>query len=546
MRKRSEKSWEKLSCVDIVISLYLCFVLGIFPLLYKYQYAGMGDFKYSVFEKSTIVFLLIIFMALIPVFIRNTRAFVLHTKKEGSQKWKADHFFNTSLPDKGVFLYFLCTSISFLFSAFRKDVWVGAEGWNMGYRIQIMFVLLYFLISRRWKWKENILWILLMSSFIVFLAAVLHRFDVDFLNIYGDLELKYKVQFLSTMGQSSWYSSFLCTVFPVGLCLFFYSENTIKRFLSGCYSVIAMCSLVTQNTDSAFLSLFAVLLLLFYLSFDGEKERDRFLEVLILVSGSFTFIGIWQRIWADRMIPLDTMSIVMSQSPLAPCLLLATTVICFLFKKRRGYTKWENDNKSRSLLSRKGFCVVSVITAAGILGMILFIVLNSNGFLYTHFGYQNVNNYLLFTDLWGNGRGFAWKYTFAIWKEMSFLQKWIGVGPDGYSFFAQSVPSLLEQMVNFWGNLVLTNSHNEYLTKLVNIGVLGMASYLFMLIGSVIFFIKHRKEDERIVAFALCTAAYAVHNIFCYEQICCTPFFYILLGMGSSLQRRTLKKGSNL
>ncbi len=537
MGKRRKKSVEKISYADMPLSLYLCLALGIFPLLYKHQYAGMGDFKYSVFVKGTIFFLAIVLLLLIPVYIQGIKTMVPQIKREGFSKWKSHSGFETSLLDKGVFLYFLCTTISFLFSAFRKDVWIGAEGWEMGYQIQILFVLLYFLISRRWKWKESILWILLAASSVVFLGAVLHRFDVDFLNIYGNLELKYKVQFLSTMGQSSWYSSFLCTVFPVGLYLFFSQENGTKRILSGCYSVVAMCSLVTQNTDSAFLALFVVLLLLFYLSFDGKMERDRFLEVLLLVFGSFTFMGICQRIWADRMIPLDTMSIVMSQSPLAPCLLVAAAGIYFFCRKGKRVPK-RDSHKVQSLPSRKGFWFVIFTMAAGILGMILFIVLNSNGFLYTHFGYQNVNNYLLFTDLWGNGRGFAWKYTFDMWKEMSLLQKCFGVGPDGYSFFAKSIPALLEKMVGFWGNLVLTNAHNEYLTKLVDIGIFGLVSYLWMLISAVFLFIKDRKENKLLPAFALCVAAYAVHNLFCYEQICCTPFFYILMGMGANLHRK--------
>lgn len=541
MGKRRKKSREKFSYVDMVISLYLCLALGIFPLLYKRQYAGMGDFKYSVFVKGTILFLAIAFVMLIPAFIQGIKTMGPQIKREGFSKWKSRSGFETSILDKGVFLYFLCTTLSFLFSAFRKDVWMGAEGWEMGYRIQILFVLLYFLVSHVWKWKEGVLWIFLASSFVVFLGAVLHRFDVDFLNIYGNLELKYKVQFLSTMGQSSWYSSFLCTVFPVGLYLFFSKENGTKRILSGCYSALAMCSLVTQNTDSAFLSLFAVLFLLFYLSFDGKNERDRFLEVLLLVFGSFTFMGICQRIWADRMIPLDKMSIIMSQSPLAPCLLLVTAGIYFFCRKGKKDPK-RDAHKKQSFSSRKGFWFVTITVAAGVLGMVLFIVLNSNGFLYTHFGYQNVNNYLLFSDTWGNGRGFAWKYTFDMWKEMSLLQKCVGVGPDGYSFFAKSIPALLEKMVGFWGNLVLTNAHNEYLTKLVDIGIFGLVSYLGMLISAVFLFIKDRKENKLLPAFALCVAAYAVHNLFCYEQICCTPFFYILLGIGSSLQRRTQKR----
>ena len=524
------------SSTNMVISLYLCFMLGVLPLLYKYQYAGMGDFKYFVFAHVTIVFVLILFLLIFA-------GFLLKIKKEGFAKWKVRWQPDLSLLDKAVLLYFLCTSLSFLFSSFKKELLWGAEGWNMGYISQVLFVLLYYLISRRWKWKQGMIWILLTSSSIVFLAAVMHRFDVDFLNIYGDLALKYKVQFLSTMGQSSWYSSFLCTVFPVGLYLFFNLEKKSLRIVSGAYSVLAMCSLVTQNTDSAFLSLFCVLLLLFYLSFDGEKEKRRFYEVLLLVFGSFTFMGICRRIFADRVIPVDSLSMFMSQGFLSPLVCLGAAML-YLFCKKKGnfFFQGSKNNGQDMPVNRIVFKFVAGMIAVGVFVMILFIVLNSNGFLYTQFGYQNVNNYLHFTDNWGNGRGFSWRYTFNVFSEMPFLQKWFGVGPDGYSFYAKSVPVLAEQMQGFWGSLILTNAHNEYLTKLVNTGIFGLVSYLFMLGCAVFLCIRNRKENILLPAFALCTVSYMAHNIFCYEQVCCSPFFYILLGLGGNLLHKKTKE----
>ncbi len=527
--KHSKMMKQQISCVDILISLYLCFMLGVFPLFFKHQYASMGDFKYFTFAYTTIVFLLVLFVL---IFLR----FLMKLKKDGLAKWKSMIHLELSMLDKGVLLYFICTTISFLFSPFKEDVLWGAAGWNMGYISQILFVMLYYFISRRWRWKQGILWILLTSSSIVFLAAVLHRFDVDFLNIYGNLALEHKIQFLSTMGQSSWYSSFLCTVFPLGLYLFFVVEKKQLRIISGAYSVLAMCSLVTQNTDSAFLSLFFVLLLFFYLSFDGEKERSRFYEILILVFGSFTFMGICQRVFSDRMIPLDSLSVFMSQSGFSPCVLLVTEVLYLFCKKKGSFFLIKSKNKVRTTLpDRKEFWIVTGGISVVISLIVLFIVLNSTGIFYTQFGYQNVNNYLHFTDYWGNGRGFAWRYTCEVFSEMPFIQKCIGVGPDGYSFYAKSVPVLAEQMKEFWGNLVLTNSHNEYLTKLVNIGLLGLSSYFFMLVSAIILFIKYRKENVLLPAFALCTVAYMAHNIFCYEQVCCSPFFYILLGLGANL-----------
>ena len=520
---------QKIFGTDRIISLYLCFMLGVFPLLFKYQYGDMGDFKYFTFAHMTIAFVWVLFLL---IFVE----FLLRLKKEGFAKWKANLQTDLTVLDKGVLLYFVCTSLSFLLSLFKKELLWGAEGWYMGYISQVLFVLLYYLISRKWKWKQKMIWILPASSSIVFLAALLHRFDVDFLGIYGDLELKYKVLFLSTMGQSSWYSSFMCTVFPVGLYLFFILEKKYLRIVSGIYSVLAMCSLVTQNTDSAFLSLFFVLLLLFYLSFDGEKERGRFYEVVMLVFGSFTFMGICQRIFADRVIPLDSLSIFMSQKLLSPLVCLAAAAM-YLFGKKRGsfFLQKTKTGMANAPRERKSFWVLVGVILTGMGVTILFIVLNSNGFLYTHFGYQNVNNYLHFTNNWGNGRGFAWRYTFEIFSEMPFLQKCFGVGPDGYSFYAKSIPVLAEHMQNFWGNLILTNAHNEYLTKLINVGIFGLFSYLFMLGSAIYLCLKNRKEQVLLPAFALCTVAYMTHNIFCYEQVCCSPFFYILLGFGGSL-----------
>ena len=520
---------QKISGTDMIISLYLCFMLGVFPLLFKYQYADMGDFKYFTFAHMTIAFVCVLFLL---IFF----GFLLRLKKEGFAKWKANLQPDLTVLDKGVLLYFVCTSLSFLLSFFKKELLWGAEGWYMGYISQMLFVLLYYLISRKWKWKQKMIWLLLASSSIVFMVALLHRFDVDFLSIYGDLALEYKVLFLSTMGQSSWYSSFMCTVFPVGLYLFFILEKKYLRIISGIYSVLAMCSLVTQNTDSAFLSLFCVLLLLFYLSFDGEKERGRFYEVVILVFGSFIFMGICQRIFVGRVIPLDSLSIFMSQGFLSPLVCLVAAGMHLFGKKRDSFfLRGTKSGGTNVFKERKSFWILVGVILTGIWVMILFIILNSNGFLYTHFGYQNVNNYLHFTNNWGNGRGFAWRYTFELFSEMTPLQKWFGVGPDGYSFYAKSVPVLAEHMKNFWGNLILTNSHNEYLTKLVNIGIFGLVSYIFMLGSAIFLFIRNRKENILLPAFALCTISYMAHNIFCYEQVCCSPFFYILLGFGGNL-----------
>lgn len=535
---------------NLIISLYLFVMLGFFPLYYRYQYANMGDEKYKIFLYVSSVCVVVSFLLRLCSGVLSARSAVgtKTNKRMDIKKYIGSHPLDTA-----VILYFGTTITSFLLSDFKDIAWKGAGGWFMGLLSQILFVAVYFLIAKTWSYRPWVLKLLGISSVLVFIIAIFHRFDVDILPIYGNLKAKYKVLFLSTMGQSSWYSSFLCTVFPIGLFIFFNESDKKKRILAGIYSAIAMMSLVTQNTDSAFLSLFAVVMVLFYLSFDGKLKE--FLEVLILILASFCFMGICQRIFAVRMIPLDSLSLFMSQNALMWILLVAVSgIYCCIYGKevfvQNSGTASKNKKKNKRVESeqksipRTIFWIFFVLIAAAVLLVLLFIVLNTTGVLQSALGYQSTNNYLLFDNQWGNGRGFAWKFAVTTFAEMPFLQKLFGVGPDCFSAYAASVPEYLEQMKAFWGDLVLTNAHNEYLTKLYTIGIIGLLAYVTMLVTGFTTFMKKRDWNPMFPAFALCIASYMTHNIFCYEQVCCTPFFYILMGIGSNWIHNQTKKSA--
>lgn len=561
-----QKQKNETSVMNVIISLYLFIMLGIFPLYYKYQYADMGDEKYKIFLYSSsfcVVMVFVCFLCHKLFFDRKSKQTFKTQQSKASYKKKGREL--TKL-DIAVLIYFICTTISFLLSPFKETGFWGADGWSMGYLSQALFVAIYFILAKGWRCQKWAMRLLGVSSALVFLVAVFHRFDIDLLQIYGNLDLRYKVLFLSTMGQSSWYSSFLCTVYPIGLYLFFSSEDKKTRMAAGFYSVLAMFTLVTQNTDSAFLSLFAVMVVLLYLSFDRKatgfskqkagkilqqkSQHKQLLEVMILILASFCFMGLCQRIFADRVIPLDTMSLFMSQNILIWILLVGALLLyCIVVWKNKRDKNRTPGNLANAELSGSGCAVLKVsrtpfwiflaLTGAVVFAIIIFIILNTNGSLLEKFGYQSTNNYLLFDDQWGNGRGFSWKFAVSSFAEFSFLQKLFGVGPDCFSAYAASVPEYLEKMKGFWGDLVLTNAHNEYLTKLYDVGIAGLLAYVGMLVTAFVTFIKNRNVNPALPAFALCVVSYMAHNIFCYEQVCCTPIFYILMGIGSNLAHNT-------
>ena len=502
---------------NIVLWVYLIIMFGYFPLYYRKGYAGMGDGKYHVFLYSSIV----CFGCLLVLFFINYLISLFRNK----EKIFSGKRLNLSRLDMTVIVYFGIVMISFLFSDFKQEALTGADGWCMGLLTQIIFFLSYFFVSREFKWNKHIITILLSSGSLVFLLGILHRFYIDPLSMYVDLNESYRLQFLSTIGQSSWYSSFVCTVFPIGLFLFYSSRQKKQRIWLGIYCFLGFSTIVTQNTDSAFLAMTAVFFLLFYLSRDGYEDGKRFWECTVLMLGSFKFMGLLQFIFKDHSIRLDSFSMQMSQGWFTTVLFILAAAYYIIFY----YMKSGQQN---AVTAKYPFYVLAILAGVGVIGMVIFITLNSTGFLYDKFGYCNENNYLLFCDSWGNNRGFTWRFTLFSFKNMTVIQKLVGVGPDCYKAYNYNIPEYADVLHGFWGNLNLTNAHNEYLTMMINYGIFGLISYITMLITGIITFLRARKIDFLTACFALCLISYSAHNFFCYQQVCCTPFLYLFMGLG--------------
>ncbi len=561
-----------------VVLAYLFCMLGIFPLYYREQYYKIGDAKFDFFWKVSLCFIgiTIIFVLLNFMVQRILYKFDCSLKKDVSfgkdvsiksieeDKNNSHNFLwkfldNLSTLDYIVFIYAICVLLSYAFSDFKDYALKGAAGWEMGLCSQMIFVAIYFILSRqnvfypkKKAFSMLILWIHLVSSSLVFVLGILHRFEIDPLGMYVGLELYHKVEFLSTIGQATWFSSYVCTTFAVGVTLFYMSEKRWIRTMTGIYSIISFGILVTQNSDSAFIAIAGIMLLLGYFSLSDMKKWCRFWEIMCLMWGTFGGIGILQKVFADRAIPLDSLSIFFSQSVITRIMLIISLAVmlfyrnCYnsgrklLFGSRKGriYEDCYNERNNRIMevtkVIYKGFLV---ILAVGIVATIIFIYLNTKGYLLDWFGYQSMNQYLLFDNHWGNNRGSTWMVCWQAFVSLPWFRKLFGVGPDSLSAYLYSVPDISDFLHNLWGSTRVTNAHNEYLNSLLCYGMVGVISWLAVLIGGITYFYRKAKEKSFMIAFALCIMGYACHNIFCYQQVCCTPFLFIVLGIGESLTK---------
>lgn len=79
-------------------------------------------------------------------------------------------------------------------------------------------------------------------------------------------------------------------------------------------------------------------------------------------------------------------------------------------------------------------------------------------------------------------------------KKLNLLQKIFGYGPDTFALIMQYYyPGEMQN-----GRMVIFDSaHNEYLHYLVTTGFVGMASYLYFMISSIVAMAKRSRSADR-------------------------------------------------
>lgn len=518
-------------CVEFLTVCWAFLMLTVFPVYVIDHYQDIGAYKFAFFSGISTLFL-------VPGAVLGLLYAVLKPFGGKREKVRAAGG-RLSWLDIGMLAYLLFNILSFLGSGFKEDAWAGVGGWNMGLRTQLLMIAAYFLLSRFFplRRRELIEAGAMLGSGIAFVIGILHRFSIDPFGFYRGLDSDTTLRFLSTIGQATWYSSFVCTVLPIGLCLFYASDKTKVWVISGIYCTLGFMTLVTQNSDSAFAALAALLFGLFLASCVSPKRMERFLEVVILCAASFKAIGFLQRGFPEQAVRLGSLSEAFSMGVLSWIMLLlgAFAYILLLYMEEKGGTAFE---KKWEKTGRRLF--ISVCVLAGILFIVVIggIALNTSGLLERWFGISSENQYLLFNDKWGSDRGFNWKMAVRIFSGLPFLHKIIGVGPDCFMAYSYSVPEYAQLLNDYWKPDVLTNAHNEFLNLLICVGIGGLLSFLFLLGAGARRFYRIGKKHPEVLMGLLVVCSYAAHNFFCYQQVCCTPFLFLILGLSERLARR--------
>lgn len=454
--------------------------------------------------------------------------------RESGQKLFAAGFFKglkerLSVTDFCVLAYLFFSTLSIVSGGFYENALWGSFGWNMGWMSQFSFVLIYLAVSR---FGGHYRWILTAfggSALVVFLIAVLHRMLIDPIGFYEGLQGYQMAQFLSTMGQATWYASYLVVTLPVGVAVFLFAEKSWWRVLGGIYMTVGFASLVTQNSDSAYFALAGFMLVFFWVCAKKRVTLNRFVEVCTLFFAAGKVMHFLMRIHPNPDLEYDFITALILDGNITWILLGLCLLLCiFLYGRRnRPYPARRMQWAGRAAVFMAG--AVLIITVG-------LIVLQTKGALSGGLGeVLGAVSYFNWNDAWGNGRGRIWSFAVRVFAEESVLHKFFGVGPDCFSSYVAAVHG--EEAHLLWGDKILTNAHNEWLTTLVNTGIFGALSYIGIFVTAVGRDLRTWQQDYLLAGAAASIVSYMAFNFFCYQQVCCTPFVFLLLGVGEYLLR---------
>jgi len=296
-------------CLNIIVNIYMVLIIAVMPFYYTNGYGRIGSDKYDFFYKVTTkvgagflavwgIYLLLGLPELVQWWKNQNHIkervaveiFANRLKEKLRWLWKE----KLSLTDRFVLLYGGTLILSYLHTDYREmtavgDAFKGATGWYMGFSTQMLFLTVYFGVSRFWRSNKVLPGLWIPVGFTVFLLGYCNRFS------FRPIKMAYANEaFISTIGNINWYCGYVVTVF-FGILFYWWSGVEKNKWIRGVLltvCAIGFGTLVTQGSNSGHVTL-AVLCLVFYLlsAKDGEKMQ-RFWMMIALLGGTLTLTAL--------------------------------------------------------------------------------------------------------------------------------------------------------------------------------------------------------------------------------------------------------------
>nr|WP_300849103.1 hypothetical protein [uncultured Acetatifactor sp.] len=551
--------------LGLLCNLYLVALLVALPLYTGKGYWSLGDTKYMLFKNLSLLCLGIWLAAALSMGIWRA------AKRAGSRSAGAGRRREPGMVDAAVASYGICVLLSALRSEYGGLAWTGYEGWYMGAVSQLLFVGIYFFVSRQYDGARWPLYLGEAALGLVTLFGLLHRLGIDPLRLLvhwnpGDWEYSHM---LSTLGNINW----LCGYYSVALALpaahFLLEPRPWARLLLYVEAVAAFVLLGVQGSQGGLLILAVCAAGCFVL---GRRRAEVLTRLWALLAGFFLCMPLMElgmELRKERAAVVADGNVFWNVAWYVWAIAGAVCLgACLLSAKRRhakvgqvpgeqgsakgGQVPWERTSGKKGHVrgssgprrqGKKALIAVAAVCLAGCLAAAL-LILASRGI----------------GDGFGSGRGFLWRIALEGFAQGDMKDKLLGAGPDcyGVAVFGRLGTGSDVWKGEHWEGAVFTNAHNEVLSQLCNVGILGTVSYLAIFLAGLWRYGMGSAESRRspvrsrgggpgkdrgalafpadsdaccLWAGVLAIAMYGAHSLISFQQVLNTPLLFLVLGV---------------
>lgn len=538
MAKKSGKSkvkQEKNSGLNLrellsyAVGAYLFMILGVFPLYVRNRFVYLAAYKVVYYRNLSLLFLAAFVIFLIVFFVLK--------RKEISKSFFTEYRKKVTWLDVAIFSCGLWNVISFLFCDMKSESIRGFGGWEMGLVTQGLMVFGYFFVRIGWDRSKNVWYIAAIALIAESILVVLNRTGNDPLGFYKGMDWFSwnRRNLLGTIGNINWLCGYLICVLPVLFYFYITAKKFRIRLLWGIGTYLAMAAVFLQGSSSGVLALIAGLIFLLFFLSDTLGHFTRYLEILFMVCIFWAQMTLFT---VDLIEPMHIHTPQTIYTPLwyIPAAILGIAIIALnlLANKKAKQVKDYKD-----FVLPKALRILLKITPVAVLagGALTFILCQFSDKVWNLLGAREI---LRFSDSWGSYRGILWKSTLKEFAGGSLKDKIFGVGPDCYGPWYLLKEIDIQQTGNF-EDAMFSNAHNEWLTTLIQTGIVGVIAYLGIFVAAAVAFWKNyrceKTRDFGILGLILLVMI-LTNQFFSFQHICLTPILYTLLALLQSVSGR--------
>jgi len=547
--------------LGLLCNLYLIALLAALPLYTGEGYWKLGDTKYVLFRSVSVLVLGCWIVLGMPGRIRAVREWQMEAvgKRAGNRTAKVGQggkvggysaFLGTRFGpmDCAVAAYGLCVAISALCSDYGQLAWVGYNEWYMGAFSQLMFVGIYFFVSRQYDGAAYPLYLGEAAIALVTLFGLLHRLGIDPLGLQtgwnsGDWEYNHM---LSTLGNVNWLCGFYSVALAFVLAHFFLEEKSWRQIGLYLSAVAALVLLAIQGSQGGLLIIAVGMCVCMLLGWGHTAIMRKWFLLLAGFFACMPVIDFLTKLRGKKAAVAADGNIFDHTVWYGWGIAAVVCLICFCLvgradglrrrhkedspKERGERRKGQKAADGRRAIIRKKILAAILISGVAALGLA--------GYLLQH-GID---------DSFGSGRGFLWRIALEGFGQAGVKDKLLGAGPDCYgeAVFLRLGAGTDVWNGEHWEGAVFTNAHNEVLSQLINVGILGTVCYLaifltgFCRYGGVLLEGQRSKDGRNVrqdkagyIGWlgVLVIAMYGMHSLISFQQVLNAPLLFLTLGL---------------